>query len=176
MNEDNIKGKSNDNNDPAEDIRKVFSFLSGQYINTVKKFFGFLDTSFKKSLFILIVVFLISLIVLNLFHFNFFPTFLAYVFVAFIILLVVRSVKAISSSSRQKTSSNDKTYKKYQTEPTIEKPPSEDDLKVLYRKLIKKYHPDFAQNEADKKFRTELTAKITKAYENKDIKTLKLFE
>jgi hypothetical protein len=52
---------------------------------------------------------------------------------------------------------------------------SDDELKDLYRTLIKKYHPDFAQSDADKRFRTELTAKINKAYQEKDANMLRLF-
>ena len=50
------------------------------------------------------------------------------------------------------------------------------EIKKLYRHLVKKYHPDFARSDEDKKFRTELTAKINNAYERGDIATLKMFE
>jgi hypothetical protein len=53
---------------------------------------------------------------------------------------------------------------------------SDDELKKLHRELLKKYHPDFAQGEDDKKFRTDLTAKINRAYAEKDFQTLNLFK
>lgn len=52
----------------------------------------------------------------------------------------------------------------------------EKDAKKLYIKLMKKYHPDFAKSDEDKKFRNDLTAKINKAYREGDINTLRMFE
>lgn len=49
------------------------------------------------------------------------------------------------------------------------------ELQALYRELVKKYHPDFARGEEDKRFRTDLTAKINRAYAAGDIATLRLF-
>lgn len=49
------------------------------------------------------------------------------------------------------------------------------DIKVLYRNLLHKYHPDKAMGDEDKKFRTEIIKKINKAYEERDIDTLRLF-
>ena len=176
MNSDNTKNKNIDDNDPVEDVKKAFSFLTEHYIAGVKKFFAFLNTPLKKSLFILIFIFLVSLVILNLFDFNFFPTFLAYVFVIGICFRLVRLFKKAPDNSRQGKSSSGKTYEKYQTNHTSKEDSSEEDVKILYRKLVKKYHPDFAQSEEDKRFRTELTAKINRAYQDHDIKTLKLFD
>ena len=53
---------------------------------------------------------------------------------------------------------------------------SEQEIKKIYQDLVKKYHPDFARGEEDKKFRTELTAKLNNAYQNRDIDTLRLFQ
>jgi hypothetical protein len=61
-------------------------------------------------------------------------------------------------------------------EPVSKQPVDEDYLKFLYKEILKKYHPDFAQSEEDKRFRSELTAKISEAYKNKDIEKLKLFK
>lgn len=50
------------------------------------------------------------------------------------------------------------------------------EVKKLYMHVIHKYHPDFAQGDSDKKFRTELTAKLNNAYREGDIEMLKLFQ
>ena len=50
-----------------------------------------------------------------------------------------------------------------------------EDIRKLYLTLIKKYHPDYARSDEDKKFRSELTAKINKAYKEGDVDTLRLF-
>lgn len=50
------------------------------------------------------------------------------------------------------------------------------EMNTLYKKLARKYHPDFARSEEDKKFRTELMKKINNAKNTGDVKTLKLFD
>jgi hypothetical protein len=66
---------------------------------------------------------------------------------------------------------------------TAEVPPKQEQPKVspeeltrIYHSLSKKYHPDFAQSETDKKFRTELLKKINFAYEKGDAATLRMYE
>lgn len=53
---------------------------------------------------------------------------------------------------------------------------TEKEIHDLYRELAKKYHPDFAQNETDKKFRNDLLKKINLAYEKRDFKTLQNYK
>ena len=59
-----------------------------------------------------------------------------------------------------------------------EEKPSVDhgELKRLFQELSKRYHPDFAQSERDKEFRTQLFVKIKKAYDEQDIETLRVFK
>jgi hypothetical protein len=56
------------------------------------------------------------------------------------------------------------------------RPQNDPEMRDLYLKVIHKYHPDFARGDEDKKFRTELTAKLNRAYQEGDIATLKLFQ
>jgi hypothetical protein len=53
---------------------------------------------------------------------------------------------------------------------------NEDELKQLYYKLMKQYHPDLAGDDRDKKFRTQLVKKINNAYSEKDLETLRAFD
>jgi len=46
------------------------------------------------------------------------------------------------------------------------------DLKKIYRDLARRYHPDHAQNEDDRQFRTQMMAHINAAYAEKDLSTL----
>jgi hypothetical protein len=56
------------------------------------------------------------------------------------------------------------------------RPKNDPEMKSMYKKVIHKYHPDFARGEEDKKFRTDLTAKLNRAYEDGDIETIRLFQ
>lgn len=56
------------------------------------------------------------------------------------------------------------------------RPQNDAEMRDLYLKVIHKYHPDFAKSDEDKKFRTELTAKLNRAYQEGDIATLRLFQ
>lgn len=50
------------------------------------------------------------------------------------------------------------------------------DLKQMYRKLARLYHPDFAADEADRQRRTRLMALINEAYEAGDLQALRILE
>lgn len=67
-----------------------------------------------------------------------------------------------------------------ETPPTPEKKAqdvgSPEELKRLYYVLSKKYHPDLAQSDIDKKFRTDLFIKIKSAYDRGDYSTMKLYD
>ena len=52
----------------------------------------------------------------------------------------------------------------------------EREITKLYHELVVRYHPDKASGENDKLFRTELFKKIKKAYDARDVETLKLFK
>ena len=66
-----------------------------------------------------------------------------------------------------------------QTQP-VEKPqppkPTKEELQKVYYNLAKKYHPDHAQGDQDKQFRSNLFKKLKDAYERGDMATLKMFE
>ena len=53
---------------------------------------------------------------------------------------------------------------------------SKEELQKTYHELAKKYHPDFAQGEEDKKFRTGLFTKIKGAYDRGDMETMQLYK
>lgn len=46
------------------------------------------------------------------------------------------------------------------------------DIKQIYRKLARRYHPDLAQDDADRDHRTQLMAMINAAYQSRDLTTL----
>ena len=46
------------------------------------------------------------------------------------------------------------------------------DIKVLYRKLARRYHPDLARNESDREVSNEQMAEINQAYTSGDLKRL----
>ena len=54
--------------------------------------------------------------------------------------------------------------------------PTKEELDTLYWALAHRYHPDKAQSERDKEFRTRLFIKINNAYKAGDMVTLKMFE
>jgi hypothetical protein len=59
---------------------------------------------------------------------------------------------------------------------TVSSPPepdSEASLKRLYRDLARRYHPDFARNDADRDKRTRLMALINEAYDRRDPSALR---
>jgi hypothetical protein len=61
------------------------------------------------------------------------------------------------------------------TEQMVEQPLSpekEAQLKSLYRQLCRRFHPDLAQDEADRACRTEMMAKINSAYAAQDLPEL----
>lgn len=58
--------------------------------------------------------------------------------------------------------------------PEIPPEPVSQDLKKLYRELARRYHPDMAKNEDDRKHRTKLMAQINAAYADKDFEALKM--
>lgn len=67
--------------------------------------------------------------------------------------------------------------KKPEPEPTSKKETfSKEQLQKMYHNLAKKYHPDFAQGEEDKKFRTELFRKIKDAYDRDDMDTMRMYD
>jgi hypothetical protein len=51
-------------------------------------------------------------------------------------------------------------------------PEDEAQLKVLYRQLCRRFHPDLAQGEAERMCRTEMMAKINAAYAAQDLQAL----
>ena len=62
-------------------------------------------------------------------------------------------------------------------EQLVEQPLSPEDeaqLKALYRKLGRRFHPDLAQDEAERTCRTEMMAKINAAYSARDLRELEL--
>ncbi len=79
-----------------------------------------------------------------------------------------KGMKRNSQKTHESKKDHGNTTEHRKTEPDI-------DIKGLYRSLLHKYHPDFARSDEDKKFRTELTAKINRAYQTGDTHTLKLF-
>lgn len=56
--------------------------------------------------------------------------------------------------------------------PEIPPEPVNQDLKKLYRELARRYHPDMATSEEDRKRRTKLMAQINAAYADKDFEAL----
>lgn len=52
----------------------------------------------------------------------------------------------------------------------------EEDIKQLYRRLARRYHPDLAKDEEDRKHRTQLMAMINEAYANNDMNALQALE
>lgn len=92
-------------------------------------------------------------------------------------IFIVRWIIAFFRKNKTNTENNkEKTYSSYKQSYSYTEPPKKEDIKKLYMKLVKKYHPDFAQSDADKKFRSELTAKLNNAYKDGDIDTLRMFE
>ena len=65
--------------------------------------------------------------------------------------------------------------KRTDSAPRAENIPPEDtgDIKTLYRKLAKAYHPDTACEEWKRPFYTERMAEVNEAFRNRDLKTLK---
>jgi hypothetical protein len=57
--------------------------------------------------------------------------------------------------------------------PDLPPEPVSPDLKKLYHQLARRYHPDHAIDEADRKYRTKLMAQINAAYADKDLASLK---
>ncbi|MBZ0305038.1 MAG: hypothetical protein K8I82_03120 [Anaerolineae bacterium] len=57
--------------------------------------------------------------------------------------------------------------------PDLPPEPVSPDLKKMYHQLARRYHPDHAINEQDRKFRTKLMAQINAAYADKDLGSLK---
>lgn len=55
-------------------------------------------------------------------------------------------------------------------------PPNPEEIKALYYMLVKKYHPDHAVSDIDKKLRTELTTKINLAYKRNDLTLMRILE
>jgi len=53
---------------------------------------------------------------------------------------------------------------------------TKEELKALYRKLAKRFHPDLVTDLAEKSWRQEQMAKVNKAYSELDMKTLLAFE
>jgi hypothetical protein len=53
--------------------------------------------------------------------------------------------------------------------------PTSHDLKTLYRHLARRYHPDYAQDEADLQWRTHKMAAINEAYAQENIEALRAF-
>ncbi|MEM7343848.1 MAG: DnaJ domain-containing protein [Chloroflexota bacterium] len=51
-------------------------------------------------------------------------------------------------------------------------PKTEAEIKALYRRLARQYHPDLAQNEQDREFRTEMMTAINNAYAARNIQAL----
>jgi len=85
-------------------------------------------------------------------------------------------IPVIIESKRK--SQEDKSYDNSSNQERPNKEESFDndmDIRKMYRKLMHKYHPDFARSDDDKKFRTDLTAKLNRAYQEGDIATLRLF-
>ncbi|HEX2622086.1 MAG TPA: J domain-containing protein [Phototrophicaceae bacterium] len=64
--------------------------------------------------------------------------------------------------------------------PSPTPPPDEElspaDLKSIYRKLARLYHPDFGEDETDRERRTRLMALINEAYAAGDLEALKLLQ
>jgi len=107
----------------------------------------------------------------------------------FVLLLIVGWIANIIKASFHTAHFVQKKYQKFVEEQENKKgtqyiPPqsktnftvSNEELKSLYHKLIRKYHPDLATSQEDKGFRTFLTAKINKAYSDRDFKLLSLFD
>lgn len=105
------------------------------------------------------------------------------------IIIIKALISFFSDSSPSEVSSNNSETKEKSKESEEEEVKQEqyhtanarshhynkEELRNLYLSLIKKYHPDYARSDEDKKFRSELTAKINKAYNEGDVDTLKLF-
>jgi hypothetical protein len=82
--------------------------------------------------------------------------------------------KKESKESKENTQEETK-QEQYQTTDAHSHHYKKEEIRKLYLTLVKKYHPDYARSDEDKKFRSELTAKINKAYNDGDVDTLKLF-
>ena len=78
--------------------------------------------------------------------------------------------------SRQRHSNTNQGHTHTKAHTKERRPQNDPEMRSLYLKVIHKYHPDFARGDEDKKFRTELTAKLNRAYQEGDIATLKLFQ
>jgi hypothetical protein len=53
---------------------------------------------------------------------------------------------------------------------------TKEELKTIYRKLAKRFHPDLTVDPLEKKWREEQMAKVNKAYSESDLKTLSSFD
>src|SRR5690606_19340759 len=60
--------------------------------------------------------------------------------------------------------------RKFKIPEPIEMPerPENKNIKTLYRQLARQYHPDLAQDEADRERRTKIMSLINTAYQNED--------
>jgi preprotein translocase subunit SecG len=109
-------------------------------------------------------------------------TWIGYLFWAIILGIIIgvrrNQNKAKTSNKNSHTHSEQRHSNTNQshTHTKERRPQNDPEMRDLYLKVIHKYHPDFARGDEDKKFRTELTAKLNRAYQEGDIATLKFFQ
>ncbi len=116
----------------------------------------------------------VNLITILYFPDQFLPVFILSILGMVIYYLAKQSKKPARSNVNQQSSDS---YREQQ-QPAVnnKRPPTDSEISILYKKVIHKYHPDLARSDEDNKFRNELTAKINKARQERDIETLRLFE
>ncbi len=145
-----------------------------EVVLVVAAILGFLWSLFKYPIATIIAVNIITLI----FFPNDFGTVFGISLLVGLIYFLIKKSNQVSTEQVPKNKRNENPpYENKVHVLTKEHRPSNDpEMKVIYRKLMHKYHPDHGQNENDNKLRNELAIKINKAYQEGDIETLKLFE
>lgn len=129
-------------------------------------FFGFIWSLFKYPIPTIIGVNLIALM--------FFPNSFGNIFAVSVVvgLIYYFAKQPDQNNTKSQQPPKQERQKRESSKETFTK----NELHKVYLDLAKKYHPDHAQGEQDKKFRTELFKKIHTAYVNGDMETLKMYQ
>lgn len=69
-------------------------------------------------------------------------------------------------------SESDQTFGFDMSAPALADPVDPTHLRSLYRRLARRYHPDFATDDDDRRFRTEIMSQINTAYSDADLAAL----